>query len=127
MPYTCDNEDGAPAVLLVTNLDTGDSMSPCAECAPVLLRSIADLIDTNNTEPIPLEATDPATGDETDEDEHTDGQPLTPAVLEPLPPAPAPEDDDEDQADADADGAWADTSEDDEQGLRPEPISAATG
>lgn len=40
-PMMCDTEDGNPAVLLVTNLETGDANAWCPQCVPDFIRQMA--------------------------------------------------------------------------------------
>jgi len=43
--YSCDNEDGQVAVVLVTNLSNGDTMALCASCWPTMARAMADAME----------------------------------------------------------------------------------
>lgn len=43
--YSCDNEDGLQAVVLVTNLTNGDTAAFCPQCWPDVARAMADAID----------------------------------------------------------------------------------
>lgn len=38
----CDSDDGNPALFLITNLETGDTLSPCALHAGDTFRALAD-------------------------------------------------------------------------------------
>jgi len=43
--YLCDNEDGNPGAVLVTNLINGDTAAFCAGCWPSIARAMADAMD----------------------------------------------------------------------------------
>lgn len=63
MAYPCDSEDGNAAVMLITNLDNGDTFACCGRCFPVWVASAAqqfaaarDVVDV----PLPPDGQDPA-------------------------------------------------------------------
>lgn len=42
MAYPCDSDDGNAAVMLITNLENGDTFACCGECFPTWVRTVAD-------------------------------------------------------------------------------------
>lgn len=54
--YSCDNEDGNMAVVMVTRIETGEVMAFCANCVPLLARSMLAAYDAANHESPAVEA-----------------------------------------------------------------------
>lgn len=120
MGYACDSDDGMAAAVLITNLGSGDVLAACPVCAPALMRSVAEVIEANSA-PQPEAATDPVTGDETDDDDAADPDapiPYTPTpsdapVIDPDTPVtsdPGLDDDGDPVADPDPDADQAEAA-----------------
>lgn len=74
MGYSCDNDDGNAAIILVTDLSgETEALALCGPCLPTWIEVMNNEL---NVTPARVDAvpTDPITGDDTDEDEHADGQ-----------------------------------------------------
>lgn len=85
MGYQCFTGDDNAPVLLVTNLEAGDTLAVCAEDLTVYAANLLEAITGTPWAPVALSVPDPETGDETDEPD--DG---APAELPPPPPVPVP-------------------------------------
>lgn len=72
MGYQCDNEDGMAAEFVMTMLDGGDTLALCGPCLKVWVGSSHAAMFAADVAAAAPAATDPVTGDETDEDEHAD-------------------------------------------------------
>ena len=95
MGYRCDNHPDQAAVLLITNLGNGDTMTPCIACAPDLCAALTDTLTAVRAN-LEGEAPDPATGDPTHDDDAAADPAAAPAPAStpapaPATPAPAPE------------------------------------
>lgn len=58
----CDSEDGQPAVMLVTNLETGEVAAICASCVAGWAKALLDALGEPGAEPVPEPAEDGQAG-----------------------------------------------------------------
>lgn len=72
MAIACTSEDGNQAVVLITNLETGDSLSPCPDCLSSTLQMLLEVATGRPWEAGPEAATQPGPDDHDDDDEHQD-------------------------------------------------------
>lgn len=100
MAYDCYTGDGNAAVVIVTNLDNGDTVGVCpADLADFYLAMLTTITETE-WQPVLNGGTDAGTGDPTDEPDSPAGPaiPTAPAPDAPPTSAPGPDhpDDDDD-------------------------------
>lgn len=121
MSYRCDTHPDAPSVVVITTLEDGDTLTPCAQCFPELVATMAAAVlpppffleaaaqierfgtletpDPSDAPPgVVASVPDETSGDESDEDDAADAAgpegPTQPTSI-PGPPAdPAPGDGD---------------------------------
>jgi hypothetical protein len=77
MAYPCDAEDGNAAVMLITNLENGDTFAACGQCFPVWVAAAAEQFTSTRGEP-----DGPAPDDGQDQTAGRDGTPV-PDMTEP--------------------------------------------
>lgn len=90
MGYLCDNQDGQEGAFLVTSLADGETLVFCNEHFPSYIAAMYNGIFMALDDAVTSLAADPVTGDETDDDAASDGEPAEPA--EPAAPEPEPVD-----------------------------------
>lgn len=83
MAYRCDQHPESMAVLLITNLDNGDVVALCPLCVGPWAVALGEAFGAYDAGLLAQANTDPATGDDTDDDAAADDQPA--AVPEPGP------------------------------------------
>lgn len=94
MPFFCMSEDGNQPTILLTNLETGDVLAACPECAPGLLGGALVSLTGTDWAPVTGTATVPGPDDDQDEPEHADETGTPQGEPHPAPepgPEPAPE------------------------------------
>lgn len=104
MGYQCYADDQNAPVLLVTNLEAGETMAVCPEHLADYAVGLLQAVTGQTWAPAQGSTPDPETGDQSDEDDASDGVPQTPGPGVTLPPEGAPgpgQDDDEDLDDGD--------------------------
>ncbi len=60
--YSCDAEDGLPAAFLVTNLENGETVSPCLQHAGAIFLELAQALGAASTQEPAVQATAGAEG-----------------------------------------------------------------
>lgn len=101
MPYTCMTDDDNMPVILVTNLETGDTVGACPEHIALVLLSLVESVTGTAYTPVGESVPDAETDDETDDDDAAPDAAPVPPPGEVAPPTAEPggptPDDDEDQ------------------------------
>lgn len=102
MGYECFQDDGNAAAMILTNLDTGDTIGVCGAHVADWALSLLCAVTGEQWHADSELSTDPGTGDVTDDDETADG-PTVPApsspVAVPAVDVPLPDDDQGDDDD----------------------------
>jgi hypothetical protein len=77
-PIPCANDHGAPADLVLTNTNDGDTYGVCSACAPATLRAIADTIEQSQRQPLPDDVDEAPTAPEQPSDTTGQSNPAAP-------------------------------------------------
>lgn len=89
MPYECFTNDGNAAVILSTNLDSGDVVGVCPECISIYAVGLLQGVTGREWRPV-MDDTDPATDEPDDGDEGADGPTISETPAPTVSPTVAP-------------------------------------